>query len=102
MLEQNERKLSQPNEEPALLVIETELSRTQLREPIGILALDSTEMTAKALEPPTEESHLSLQKELLHTIDLFTACLAESKEFRNFDTPPREGASKARATTACE
>jgi GAF domain-containing protein len=113
--DQKESQLNQPAGKLDLLVLEKKLPRTQLREPIGILALDvlvaktksKGEKIHKELELPTDESHITLQRELLHTVDLITACLAETAEFRNIGTrskyhvaSPREVVAAKRATNA--
>lgn len=74
-----------PPQMKEVVVFEEELQRN----PIGLLALDSTFEPSdsaedpKTYEPPKEDSHITLQNELLHTVDLFAACLAAMPQFRN-------------------
>jgi hypothetical protein len=54
------------------------------RQVIGVLAFDSIGLSPRASKPTQAERHITLQNELLHTLDFFTACIAESsKEFRS-------------------
>lgn len=122
MVDQEERQSDQPAKESDLLAVEKKLHRAQLCQLVAILALDRSPDNAedtikdttkasqppiKALQPPIEERDVALQRELLHTIDLFTACLAENTEFRDIGArirrhaaPPKEDAPQASAAHA--
>lgn len=76
------RVLNEPHcENKKPVILEKEISRFGRQEVAGILVLDSLGLTDDARKSPTNERHITLQNELLHTVDLFTACLAETREF---------------------